>query len=53
VPIPRQYIVVNSAESTCRPTGTEFKGGMGTGEHIPPTFGQGGHNIFCPPNILC
>ena len=21
----------------------------GWGGHIPPTFGQGGHNIFCPP----
>jgi len=21
----------------------------GRGEHVPPTFGQGGHNIFCFP----
>jgi len=22
------------------------------GDTSPQTFGQGGHNIFCPPNIL-
>jgi len=22
------------------------------GGHVPPNFWTGGHNIFCPPNIL-